>query len=336
MPRRIHGSVLSAIATGFLLACSHTDPVATVDVPREGPFGAASPVRLTLNPGQDLFPTYSDDGASILYTYEAVGRRDHDRCIGILPAAGGTRLAEICETRPGSADSTDAVTSGALDSSGRLLFLQATSRIGAGLPHNTRLRLSDTTYGTAPRTLLTFPLNVGGAAIDWLTNIRWTGDNTFLALGQLMTLVPLGGAARDTVFFTVAVFRGTISGQTATLAPIDGTGGVNGYAVSDDGTAVIVASGAPVGRVPITGGPRVPIPLAGMSTFSDVDCQRGQCIGLSNNVLWGFPEAGGTPVQLNVSSVPFWSVPRLSPLNGDVVLATAFAARDLYLFRGLL
>ncbi|HSC59045.1 MAG TPA: hypothetical protein VLC11_05745, partial [Gemmatimonadales bacterium] len=104
-----------AVALIAALGCSHVDPGAPSDPPITRPFDPAPPVRLTLNPGQDQWPAFTADGRGIWYVYEDLTRTDHDQCLGLLPAAGGTRTVSACQDAPvAAAESLDVASSPAV------------------------------------------------------------------------------------------------------------------------------------------------------------------------------------------------------------------------------
>ncbi|MGH7593976.1 MAG: hypothetical protein ACRELE_09020 [Gemmatimonadales bacterium] len=88
-----------------LLSCGHSDafnPSAT----SVGSFNTGFDIRLTLNPDQDYWPTWTADGRGILYAFvnpvNAGVVADRHRCMGILPAAPQYRTALV--TPPITAD----------------------------------------------------------------------------------------------------------------------------------------------------------------------------------------------------------------------------------------
>lgn len=360
--------MLSAIA--MLAACSHSDPIAQSDPESVGPFSAGSPARLTFSAADDRFANWTDDGEGIFYSFRAPNRTDRDRCLGLLPAEGGTRLFELCEHRLAFADSTDFVASGALSTDGKLLYLQATSRRNAQLPGVTRLYLSDTTSRAVRRVLLTMPIALGATSVDWLADMHWTGPDTFIGLAQQFTVVSVGaGAARDTVFVPVAVVRGTVTAQGATLSPIAGTEGASEYSVIEGGTALMIRTvGFTLKRLPIQGGvPTTAIVMPDLSragAFSRVishSCRDTTCLvlmfhlggGIENNSLDYYliqvSTSGGVqrhyaavanPVPSNVNSGRgeiSWHAVRMSPTADRAVVSVNNRGNvDLYLFKGLL
>jgi hypothetical protein len=104
-----------------LAACGHSEPFTTADQRNDGPFASTVPLRLTHADGADMHPAWSEDGSAIVYSYRR-GTADGDRCLGVLPVGGGTRLAEICALPLEGEGLLDAYTHGAMDADGRLIL----------------------------------------------------------------------------------------------------------------------------------------------------------------------------------------------------------------------
>jgi hypothetical protein len=337
---------------GALMACSHTEPPGVGDQAPEGPFSTNSPVQLTFNGGDDAFPVFSRDGNSIAYSYAAPARPDRDRCVGIIPAAGGTRSFSLCETRIVFADSTDVMTPLGLAPDGRLLYAHSTTTRFAQTPGSTRIYLTDTLGAPAIR-LATLPTPVAAGAVTWLANAHWVSDGEFLALGQQMTVVPRChdcGATRDTLFDPVAVVRATITSQGMTLASIAGTDGALGFGTNAAGTEILIARGMELLRVPGSGGTAVPVAaLPAGFTFVDIDCGGDVCgLLLSQfpgpfnrtarigNAIYSIPFAGGALTSRASSLVYRWWGVRVSPSGGEMILTIGGTEpRDLFALTNL-
>src|SRR5579862_9420510 len=108
-------------ASVMLLACTHSDAFITPGQ-AVGPFTSGADVQLTLNPDQDYWPTWTADGRGILYSFVDPGSTFLHRCMGLLPAAGGSRLWQWCDNRATQLDSSSSFTAYALSSSGALLY----------------------------------------------------------------------------------------------------------------------------------------------------------------------------------------------------------------------
>jgi hypothetical protein len=356
MPLRLTGSRWNRTLLPLLAvlgACSHSDVPTLGTIPTQGPFGTASPLRVTFNSGDDAFPVYSGDGASIAYAYAAPARPDRDRCIGILPSAGGTRTFSLCEERVVYADSTDTITPIGLHADGRLYYMHSTTTRFALVPGQTRIYVTDTA-GSAPTLLTTLPAQVAGGAVSWLANVHWTSDHEFVALGQQMTAVPRCGqcgAARDTVFVPVAIMRGTVTDHAMTLATVAGTEGASGYGLNAAKTEMLFEVGGAFFRLPIAGGtPTLTASMPGGYSFIDMDCGGDVCAVLAatppgpgraariGNALLTVPFGGAAfTARASATTFTWWGV-RVSPAGSDFLLSVSGAsdARDLYIFRGLL
>ncbi|MEO5826704.1 MAG: hypothetical protein ABIR59_12510 [Gemmatimonadales bacterium] len=350
-----HGRTrLAAAVIGAALSagCTHSDPPSFVAPPPDGTFNATSPVRLTYNPAMDTDGSFSEDGKFIVYTYSVAGRRDRDRCLGIIPAGGGTRLFERCETRLAYNDSSDTYTSGALAADGRLLYLRVTSRIATQVPAGPGLYLAPSPDAPG-QLLLTLPLAVGGQTATWLSDIRWTGTGSFTALAQQITVVPRcpGCSLRDTVLVPLFVAAGTISGSAAALQPISGTDGAIAYAVSSNGTQILFTRGATtLELVSASGGASSTVATIPVGQITGLGCARDVCVvsarldefnpfgvPITSWGLFSVPFSGGPLIQRARSESAVWTRPRVSPSSTDILVqAELGSTRDLYLFRGLL
>ncbi|HXW96966.1 MAG TPA: hypothetical protein VEI47_05220, partial [Gemmatimonadales bacterium] len=125
----------------FLLAsCTHSEPFGSGNIPANGPPGTGSPLRLTLNPGQNRDPAWLRDQSGIQYSFQQAADPDLDYCLGVLPPAGGTRLAEKCYPGDPSGQSTDALTNPAPGPGGRLAWVEAHSPVGSLSPITRTIR----------------------------------------------------------------------------------------------------------------------------------------------------------------------------------------------------
>ena len=173
----------------FLLlaaACGHSEPYTTASTSTDGPFGAAVPTRLTYNSLTDSAASLTSDGQGLFYLY--TGFANGDRCIGLMPAGGGSRRWELCDTRFEAADSGKSYSAAALSSDGQLLYISALARRGRDAPDRTTLWLADSALPFQRRALISFPINVGGQGVSWLTDAQWTGPDNFIARAGLLSV----------------------------------------------------------------------------------------------------------------------------------------------------
>jgi hypothetical protein len=340
----------------LLFGCTHSDPFVT-SVSTVGPFNTGTDVQLTLNPDQNYWPAWTQDGRAILYSFVDQEHALH-RCLGLLAPLGGTRLWQLCDNRAVRDDSTNSFLAYALDSTGQLLVAEAVSPANSfvtSIPHSTTLWLADTARPYMRAALLTLPLGVGATNINSLADIVWTGSNTFIALGEEVLWTS------DSVFAASdgVVLRGTIAGGRATLEPIAGTRGATGYSLAAAGTTIAftVRHDLHLYTVPVAGGaPSPPVPQRD-DTLSHqkgellgVSCKGFTCLVAKGAVLlagdyWVFTPSGwenqseggginGTTMELHSVSLQsgidqivrsnnsgiVYVTPQISPISGDVVL----------------
>lgn len=321
---------ISLIAAISLAGCSHTD--AFVYVPQGlGPPSSGADIQLTLNQEQNYWPTWTEDGRGVLYAFVDPNRLA-DRCIGLLPARGGTLLWEFCDNRASGVDSTSSFSAFALNSKGQILYAEAVSALGVAghTPGVNTLWLADTAAPLARTALVTLPVLFDTVAVSWLSELSWTGPSSFVALGQDLSLqfnCPKGCIPWDTVFVASAgiVVRGTIANGHANLEPVIGTVGATGYSVADGGASIVytrlhdmglykVAIGggtaAEVARVSITG------TNANISELLGVSCKNALCI-VATAPVWLFD----TPFDISLPDQPRGVQPGTMELLG-VSLAT--------------
>lgn len=226
----------------FAGACAHSEPTGPADVPvADGPLSTAAPTRLTFDPGMDQLSGLSPDGATLLYSFQPLGRADRDRCLAFLPAAGGTR-EEYCENATTHQDLTDALEMPALGADGALLYAAYQSPIGAALPTSGELRLATRTAPGTARTLLAMPTNVGGFGFDRIGTIRWVSPSVvYLVVGSTqLTGSPISLTDRDTLFAGVGILRGEIGATSATFTAVPGTATATDFDFSPQGDSLYV------------------------------------------------------------------------------------------------
>ncbi len=308
---RIRSLVVLVVAS-----CTHGDtyvlPIAVV-----GPFGSGPDVALTFNVDQNYWPAWTEDGAGVLYAFVDPMSPRH-RCVGLLPADGGTRLWQFCDNRASRVDSVTSYPAFALDSAGRLLLLDAVSPIGYNVVPASQLWLSDTARPFVRRSVLSLPMNVavpgGGAfAVTWLADMQWTGPSRFLALAQQFETIPhcvkfivhdpvLGDREAtqcltiDTLFTPGYVVQGTLAEQGATLVVVPGTAGATDYSLAENATTIVFAAGDAIDKVPIAGAasPTLVVPATrGMAVFG-LGCRGTSCIVVRDSVRITVP--GGLPI----------------------------------------
>jgi hypothetical protein len=329
-------------------ACSHSEPFGTAPTTSDGPFSTAAPVRLTYNSFTDSAASLTSDGNGILYLY--TGRSNGDRCIGLLPPGGGTQRWSHCDERAGAADSSKSFSAPALAEDGRLLYLQALALRGRINPDRTTLWLADSANPLVRRALLTFPTNLGGRGVSWLTDAEWTGANAFIARAGLLNLAQACSACPyDTTVVSTGLVRGTIAAGGATLSFVPGADDLSFHALAEGAASIVfLRDAATIFRVPTTGGTPVAIgtlPTGGTTT--GIACRLSECLvtqtgprpspatGLETR-MYRIRLATNT-IDLVRTELGRWAGPVILPSGGDVAMQSSTGpTRDLYLFKGLI
>ena len=342
--RSITGVAHCCVGLLMLAACEHSAAFVAAPVLPLGPANTSGDVRLTFNPDQDYWPTWTEDAKGILYSYaQGAGHTDNDRCIGLLPAAGGTQIWSLCDTRVGQEDSSHSFSGAALGADGRLLYEEIVSRLGnIGSPDRMVVWLADTAAPFSRRMLATLPVFIGGTSVGVLKDVVWTAPDQFIALGADFQVVVANQPEphlTDTVFTPLMVVHGTITPAGLTLIPIDGTIGAGGYSLVDGGSTVVFSKGLSIEQVPVTGGTPVTLatlPTVGSGTILGLTCTLRSCFVVTTEQQVSVTLANGSVVSGPNGGTVF-GVPHVSPTSGLVVMEKGRKpGTDLYLFQGLL
>ncbi len=362
-----------AAAALSLVGCAHTD-LTDPTVPLVGPSGTGADIRLTFNANQDYWPTWTGDGKGILYAFVPVGSNPEHRCIGLLPAAGGSGSWQLCDDRATQGDSVSSFPAFALGSDGQLLYVEAVARRGpsSSSPAHVTLFLSDTAHPFNRQALLSLPTTVAGMTVGWLGDIVWTGSTTFIALAQDFGAAQHCRAciAIDTLFLPGAVVRGTVSATGATLQVVVGTAGATSYALAESGATIAftLRDDRRLFKVPAVGGTITTVATvtpAGNAQLLGVSCRGSTCIVAADPVTLTAIDGGSTlasitagpfelrgvslttgAVQVLRTATGILATPQISPLSGDVVAQVGGAfghiqtftssASDLHLYPGII
>jgi hypothetical protein len=340
---------LWATALG-VLGCGHSEQFIT-SIPAVGPFNTGPDVRLTLNPEQDYWPAWAADGAGILYSFIRPGAGPQHRCLGLLPAAGGRGLWQLCDDRAIEADSTNGFIAYALGSDGRLLYVEAVAPSGVQgtSPAATTMWLADSARPFERRALFSFPGFAGSTPVAWLADLAWTGPSTFIALAQDFTLFAhcKNCIIDDSLFIGEAVVRGTISASGASLDVVPGTAGASSYSLAQNGASIVFTrrDDPHLFQVAASGGTdTVVASIAGALQLLGVSCKASLCVVADDPVTLSAATGGGATfpsivsgprglhsVSLTTGTVqsifvlgssdatPLIATPQISPVTGDVV-----------------
>jgi hypothetical protein len=339
--------------------------------PTVGPAGTGADVRLTFNPDQDYWPSWTADGQGILYSFVSDTPGPQHRCVGLLPATGGTNIWQLCDNRATQADSVNSFTAYALAADGQLLYTEAVSTSGpqSAAPGESTLWLADTAAPFQRRALLSLPTFVGGQSVTWLADIDWTGPNAFIALAQDFSLVVhcKGCAILDSTFAGLAVVRGTIGPSGATMTAVPGTDGASSYSMAENGASIVFTRFGEHVLYKIPAGGGTPVAVTTVTPAAEllgVSCTAGVCVVADDPVVTGcdgcplFSPSVAVPAELRAVTLATGSVqvlladtltlvatPKISPSGHDVVTqrgglfghvqTISLSTADLHLYLGL-
>jgi hypothetical protein len=285
-----------ALTALSMQACTgHTDPFQSdpSDVGPQPTVGGA--IRITFNGEQDYWPVLAEDSTVVLYAFvdSTVANQPvafGHRCIGALPAVGGTRFWQWCDNRTTLIDSMASFPAFALGRDGRLLYVEATATPAHPLDPQSSLWLADSVKPFVRRELMHFPFPVGDSSANWISAVQWTGPATFIGLAQ--DEVPMlhcpGCTVCDSLFFGLGVVIGTTAG-TGSVALIGGTQGATSYSVANRGTSVAFTrrNDGHLFTVPIGGGTATAAAVVSTDPASQllgVSCRGVLCVVATGTV----------------------------------------------------
>jgi len=239
------------------LACGHEDPIAPGSGGASGPKDATDPVRLTWAPGYDATPFWLPDGSGILHSFDRTLSGQFDRCLGVLPAGGGSRTFEFCGTGAGAADSLDALEGAGVSPGGRLIF-QWSQSIGTRTSPNTSALVLATLERPDDFVPLVLMPNIlpGGRSHGRAARVDWLDEDRAVYLGEEVYYKTCNGCIPDTVRIGREGVLVNLSGAAPALSIIPGT---------EDATSLATAPGSDylyltrrfdsrVYRLPVSGG----------------------------------------------------------------------------------
>jgi len=225
---------LALVLLLVVFACDHPTPPEPVDYSPNGPFSNTIPRQLTFSTGPNLSPAWLPDGSGIIYVFERVDQPDGDRCLGILPAAGGTLRAEICNTSVAGADSTDAYGAPAVSTGGRLFFSRATAltRLQNAAPSYQDVAVAPFASPAAAQPVRTVPYTVNGHQHYGVTQVRWLGDTAVVYVAQNVAyLTGCFGCNIDTLQTGIELARMDLKGAPGTVTTVPGTDSASSVAL---------------------------------------------------------------------------------------------------------
>jgi hypothetical protein len=225
--------LIALLLTGSI-GCEHPDPFTGATEPPRGPFSQLLPRRLTFSHGDDRTPSWLPDGSAIIYSSEREDRLDHDRCLTLIPAEGGTILDQFCPTDPVQSDSTNLYDAPAVSPGGRLFMHQVVSWIGQQKLGEAFLSVGPIDDPIAAENITRLPYTASNGKIH--SSVRspaWIGPNSVVYLAEMLffqgsTFYP------DTFVTGLDIVRLDLGGPAPVFEVIPGTDYASSVAVTDE------------------------------------------------------------------------------------------------------
>jgi hypothetical protein len=291
------------VAALIAAACGHDAALVPGFYAPGQPFSLGPLVRLTFNPGIDQGPSWLPDGDGILYTNERIDRNDLDRCLSLLPAAGGTVRREICDRVPAADDSVDAYTAPAVSADGQLAFVRATAPLDVGwpvAPYASQLVVTRWDHPDQGRVLRTIPYpGPSGRVHQAVTQVTWLGDSALVYVGQKVQYA--GFRPLDTIPTGLEVVRLDFRSAVPVLTMLPGT----------DQASSVTAAGTDTVYFTLNGDSRV------FRLFVSTDSLAVAHDFGSGNIARDVQVAAGRLVAVVGGNVSFVDDPGLGPVQLD-------------------
>jgi len=227
----------------LVAACDHSSALDPEPEPPAPPFSVLLPRRLTFNPGDDRTPSWLSDGSGIIYSMERMDRPDHDRCLSVLPPAGGTIRATYCQLDPIHDDSTDLMEAPGTSADGRVIFRRVVSWVGQQKLGASALMLGPAGNPVGANSIGALPYTApSGRLHASIRSPQWIGSDTIVYLAEQLfyegsTFLP------DTFTTGLEITLLDLSGGEPRFEVVPGTDYASGVDVSDDGKALFYTLG---------------------------------------------------------------------------------------------
>lgn len=316
------------IALPALAACDHGAVFRPTGYGSDAPLNPSSPIRLTYSPGADDTPVWLPDEARILYSLQRLDRPDRDRCLGILPATGGTLERMICNSVPAGDTTRDLFESPAVSPGGRLAYMHTVQRIN-GFVVLREIVVATLAAPESGQSFSTqFPIATGQAY--QAEQIRWLGDSALVYVADGNSGLFPGFTTTD----KLGVVRVRLTGGKPTVEMVPGTDFATSLAVDTPDIIYFTVSGPLVfRRVLSTGAMTVAHNFGGLGVPTAIQVVGTLLTAVVNGQLYVVNLFSGTETALPAAGLQLVQLALERSGNRVVAEARSGANTDLWLFR---
>lgn len=227
-------------AAAFLTACGHQEPFPSGEVPNSGPRSDTPPIRLTFAQGEDRDAAWLADGTTLVYSFRRETQAGTDRCLGEIPAEGGTRFLEKCVQTGSDFDSLIALGPVAPGPGLLAAWVDFRSLSGRTAPDAGGIRVGTLAPNDTGRTIRSLPYPApSGQLHATATNLSWLGSERLAYIGaDVFYVAPCKGCKQDTVAISREAVLADLQTSPATLQTIPNTSEITSLFPSADGLSI--------------------------------------------------------------------------------------------------
>ena len=323
----------------LLTGCGHSDSFTPASQGSNNPFDALQPVRLTFSPDSDLTPSWTPDGSRLLYTFAVPNDLDRDRCVGVLPAGGGSRVDEKCPLTDFDGDSTTVSRWPVVGPGNQLAWTEYQTYVGRVTPDRGSIRIGSFDPADPGEALLTLPyLAPSGLVHDVPTHLAWLSADELVYVANAATFLrPCLNCPFVETLQGLEVVRLVLNPRPATVVVVPGTTGATSLSAAPDGSGFYftLAGDSQVYFHNLTSGLSVPVHDFGpLGAPGEASVQAGILAAtIGDSLVTVVLATGATTVYSDTNWV--LGATRISPDASHVVAEMARASQpnliDLYL-----
>jgi hypothetical protein len=222
------------IAVTAVLGCGHSGPFDSSVYGPTQPFNTPPPTRLTLNPGEDVMPLWLPSG-DIMFSAERRDRADRDRCLAVMPGAGGAITRYVCRTTA-SNDSIDVFNEAASSGGGQIAYVRFDSYsvpIPPLTPDLQAIVVAPLANPTASRVVRDLPYFAPSGRTHWgISHLRWLDSTRLVYVAQDVSYPrPCSQCPPDTLRVGLEIATLDLAPATPVVTIVPGTDGASSVTV---------------------------------------------------------------------------------------------------------